>query len=62
MNKERLVARSLMLVAPLIGGVSMFLFVIFLFTGSLRLVKMELPEMSVLAWNGILSFVFFIVQ
>ena len=60
MRKEMMVARSLMLVAPLIGGTSMFLFVIFLFIGSLSLVKMGLPEVSVLAWDGILSLVFFI--
>ena len=49
-----------MIVSTLFGGVSMLLFVVFLFTGSLGFVKMGLPEIAVLAWNGILSFVFFI--
>ena len=59
-KKERFVAKSLMFVAPLIGRASMLLFVIFLFVGSLGLVKMGLPELTVLAWDGILSIVFFI--
>ena len=60
MNRERLIANSIMSVAPLLGGALMLLFVIFLFIGSLSLIKMGLPEFSVLAWDGILSFVFFI--
>jgi len=49
-----------MFVAALAGGASMLLFVIFLFTGSLTLVRIRLPELTVLAWDGILSLVFFI--
>lgn len=59
-NKERLLAESLMFVAPLIGRASMLLFVIFLFNGSLRLINIGLPELTVLVWDGILSIVFFI--
>lgn len=60
MNKERLIAKSIMFVATLVGRASMLLFVIFLFIGSLRHVKTGLPELTVLAWDGILSIVFFI--
>jgi len=59
-NKQRLIAKSLMLIAPLIGRASMLLFVIFLFNGSLRLINIELPESAVLVWDGILSVIFFI--
>ena len=38
----------------------MLLFMVFLLTGSLYIVQMGLPEIGVLAWNAILSLVFFI--
>ena len=60
MHKEQLIAKSMIAVASLIGSVSMLLFIVFLFTGSLGLVQMGLTETEVLAWNGILSFAFFI--
>ncbi len=60
MNRERLIANLIIFVAPLAGGASMLLFVFFLFIGSISLVKMGLPELAVLAWDGILSLVFFI--
>jgi len=59
-EKERFIAKSIMFVAPLIGRASMLLFVFFLFIGSLRLIRIGLPELTVLAWDGILSIVFFI--
>ena len=59
-EKERLIAKSIMFIAPLIGRASMLLFVIFLFIGSLRLIRIGLPELAVLAWDGILSIAFFI--
>ena len=59
-EKERFIAKSIMFVAPLIGRASMLLFVVFLFIGSLRLIRIGLPESAVLTWNGILSIVFFI--
>jgi protein-S-isoprenylcysteine O-methyltransferase Ste14 len=59
-QKERFIAKSIIFVAPLIGRASMLLFVIFLFIGSLHLVKMGLSELTVLAWDGFLSIVFFI--
>jgi hypothetical protein len=60
MSKERLIAMSIMIVATLIGSVSMLLFIVFLFTGSFGLVPMGLPPTAVLAWSACLSFVFFI--
>jgi protein-S-isoprenylcysteine O-methyltransferase Ste14 len=60
MNNERLIAKSTMIVATLIGSLSMLLFLVFLFSGSFALIKMGLPETAVLVWNSILSFVFFI--
>lgn len=59
-EKERLIAKSIMLVATFTGRVSMLFFVIFLFIGSLHLVKMGLSEIKVFAWDGMLSVVFFI--
>lgn len=59
-NKERLIAKSLMFVAPFIGRASILLFVIFLFNGSLRLIDIALPDSTVLVWDGILSVMFFI--
>lgn len=52
-------AKSIMTVATLSGRASMLLFVVFLYLGSLNLVRLELPEITVLAWNGILSAAFF---
>lgn len=60
MSKERLIAKTIMFVATLMGSASMLLFLIFLFTGSLDLLGMGLTEAAVLVWNGILSSVFFI--
>jgi protein-S-isoprenylcysteine O-methyltransferase Ste14 len=59
-EKERLIAKSIMVVAGFVGRVSMVLFIIFLFIGSFDLIKMEFPEITVLAWDGMLSIVFFI--
>lgn len=58
-HSERLIAKSLMFLAPLVGRASMLLFVIFLFNGPLHLINVELPELMVLVWDGILSIVFF---
>jgi methanethiol S-methyltransferase len=59
-NKERLIAKSIMLVATIFGRASMLFFVIFLFGGSLGLVQMRLTETMALFWDGMLSVVFFI--
>lgn len=53
-------AKLLMFVAPLLGKVSMLMFVIFLFNGSLQVINMELPQSTVIIWDGVLSFLFFI--
>jgi methanethiol S-methyltransferase len=58
-KKELLIAKSTMFVTALVGNVSMFFFVIFLFIGPLRLIRMGLSEIAVLAWDGILSIMFF---
>lgn len=61
MNKnERLIAKSIMFIAPLMGRASMLLFVFFLFFGSLRIITIELSELTVFFWNGTLSILFFI--
>ncbi len=57
---ERLTAKLLMVIAPLAGGASLLLFVIFLFMGSLHILKMGLTEVQSLAWDGVLSVLFFI--
>jgi len=49
-----------MMIATFSGRVSMLLFVIFLYLGPLNFIRLNLSEISVLAWNGILSVVFFI--
>ena len=59
-NKEKLIAKVLMVILPVSGMVSLFLFVIFLFTGSLSIIDIELSEAGVFAWNGTLSIMFFI--
>jgi protein-S-isoprenylcysteine O-methyltransferase Ste14 len=59
-EKEQSIAKSIMMVATFVGRTSMLLFVIFLFIGPLKLVKMGLPYITVLAWDGVLSVVFFI--
>ena len=60
MNKEQLIASSIMIVSTLMGSLSMLLFLIFLFSGSLHFIKMGLSETAILAWNGFLSFAFFV--
>ena len=59
-NRELLIAKSIMLVAATLGRASLLLFVIFLFIGPLNFVKLGLTETMVLAWDTILSIVFFI--
>jgi methanethiol S-methyltransferase len=47
------------LLAALAGGGSLLLFSVFLFFGSLNLVKTGWSELVVLAWNAVLSLMFF---
>ncbi len=59
-TKETFIAKSLMIVSPLIGRASILLFGIFLFKGSLRVIDIKMTESTMLVWDGILSFIFFI--
>jgi len=59
-ERVRLLASSLLVLATFTGGLSMLLFAVFLFIGSLHLVQMGLSEPVVLAWDGVLSVVFFV--
>lgn len=59
-KKELIAAKLILFVTPLIGGVSMLLFLIFLFAGSFRWVDLALPELAGLTWDVLLSFAFFI--
>ena len=49
----------ILLLATFVGGGSLLLFVIFLFNGPLHLVTMGWPHRVVLAWDGLLSLMFF---
>ncbi len=57
-TKERLLAKSILFLAPLMGLASLLLLVIFLFNGSFRLIHLELSEWSLLAWGGFLAILF----
>ena len=58
-EKARFMASSILVLAAFTGKVSMLLFVVFLFIGSLELVQLGLSEPAALAWDGLLSVVFF---
>ncbi len=59
-EKERQIAKLIMILTSVMGRASMLLFIIFLFIGALRLVTMGFSEGAVLAWDAMLSFAFFI--
>lgn len=59
-DNAQVMAKTMMILAPAAGRTSLLLFVIFLFSGSLNLVKMELSETAALILNGMLSMAFFI--
>ena len=59
-KKDRFVAKALMFAAPIIGGASLLLFVIFLSHGSLQIINLGFPEVTVLVWDGFLSILFFV--
>lgn len=59
-EKKQMTATLTIIITPLIGGISMMLFLFFLFLGSLRLVNLALPELAGLAWDVLLSLGFFI--
>lgn len=60
MEKKLIAPRITLFVAPLIGGISMLLFLGFLYIGSFRLVDLMLSELAGLTWDVLLSFVFFL--
>jgi methanethiol S-methyltransferase len=57
---RKLISSSALVLGVLLGGASLLLFTIFLFTGPLQLVRMRLSERTVLAWDGFISLVFFV--
>lgn len=59
-NREKLIAKIIIRMASLLGRLSLLLFLVFLFIGPFPIVKMRIPEIHLLVWNGILSFIFFI--
>jgi protein-S-isoprenylcysteine O-methyltransferase Ste14 len=58
--KKLLITKLLMIFSPVVGGLSLFLFVFFLFKGSLDLIVFDMPGSAVLVWDGLLSVLFFI--
>lgn len=58
--KDNLSTKLTILFTPLAGRASMLLFVFFLFRGGLDLFRLGFSEISSLAWNAMLSLVFFI--
>lgn len=60
MQNARLLLRSILISARLVGLGSLSLFIIFLYFGPMNLVQMGLTQGMVLAWDGLLSVIFFI--
>jgi methanethiol S-methyltransferase len=58
-EKARLTLKSIPVLASFAGHVSMILFMVFLYTGSLHLVQMGLSDSAAFAWDGLLSLMFF---
>jgi protein-S-isoprenylcysteine O-methyltransferase Ste14 len=58
-NKEQVIAKATMLTAVYLGRASMLLFVVFMYVGSLGLVELGFSDAAVLAWDGLLSILFF---
>jgi len=57
---NQLTAKLFLVIAPLVGNASLLLFLIFLFMGSFSIIKLGLGEMALLAWDGLLSVIFFV--
>jgi len=58
-DREQVIAKLVMAVSTFAGRASLILFVIFLYVGPLNIVGLNLPEIGVLAWDGIISAAFF---
>lgn len=58
--KQRIAARSVMYTAALFGRLSLLIFVIFLYAGPFDVVGMKLSSKALLAWDALLSILFFI--
>lgn len=59
-DRERVIAKLVMAVSTFAGRTSLILFVVFLYLGPLNIVSLRLPEIGALAWDGIISAVFFV--
>ena len=60
MEMKSITQRITLFAAPLIGGISMLLFLGFLYSGSFRLVDLMLSDLAGLTWDVLLSLVFFL--
>jgi methanethiol S-methyltransferase len=58
-KKEKIIIESIPFTANLIGRASQLLFIVFLFNGSLPLVRFGFSESGVLVWDALLSVIFF---
>ncbi len=56
----RWILSLILIMTPLVGRVSLIVFVVFLFGGSLNLVQFEFTERATLAWDALLSIMFFV--
>jgi methanethiol S-methyltransferase len=59
-ERIRLVSSLILVLAVVVGGGSLALFGVFLYIGPLYLVQMGWSEPRILAWDSLLSFVFFV--
>ena len=57
---SRWVLSYILIMTTLAGRVSLIIFVVFLFNGSLNLVQFEFTERATLAWDALLSITFFV--
>lgn len=57
-TKERILAKSILFLAHVMGLPSLLLLVIFLFFGPFRFIRLELSEWSLLAWDAFLAILF----
>ena len=58
-ERAGLTSNLIIVTATVSGGVSLILFTVFLFAGSLDMVHLGLSESAAFAWDGLLSLLFF---
>jgi protein-S-isoprenylcysteine O-methyltransferase Ste14 len=58
--KAEFILRVILVSARLVGQGSLLLFLVFLYWGSLHLVQLNLAPAQVIAWDGLLSIIFFV--